>query len=195
MLSQPDESENLHLVVFHSRKFTEPELNYKIHDKKLLAIVKAFKQWKSYLKEFKDSVQVYMNHKNLIYFTIIKILNQQQICWSEKLSNFNFEIHYWKESENVKADALSWRSDYMKDKSQTRESVLALQKDERITYNHRILAVMMIITNDKLKNIIWSEYLKDKQAQRVLKKLIKRFEKINKDLLLFQELIYVSEHQ
>ena len=29
----------------------------------------------------------------------------------------------------------------------------------------------------------------------MLKKSIEEFEKINKDLLLFQELIYVSEHQ
>ena len=43
MLSQPDESENLHSVAFHSRKFTELKLNYEIHDKELLAIVKAFK--------------------------------------------------------------------------------------------------------------------------------------------------------
>ena len=82
----------------------------------------------------------------------------------------------------------------MKNKSQTRESVLALQKDKRIIYNHRILATIIIITNDELENIIWKEYLKDKQAQRVLKRLIKEFEKINKNLLLFQELIYVSEH-
>ena len=83
----------------------------------------------------------------------------------------------------------------MKNKSQTRESVLALQKNERITYNHRILAIIIIITNDKLENIIWNKYLKNKQAQRVLKKSIKEFEKINKDLLLFQELIYMLEHQ
>ena len=43
VLSQLDESENLHLVMFHSQKFTESELNYKIHDKELLVIVKAFK--------------------------------------------------------------------------------------------------------------------------------------------------------
>ena len=42
--SQRDESENLHLVVFHSCKFTKLELNYEIHDKELLVIVKAFKQ-------------------------------------------------------------------------------------------------------------------------------------------------------
>ena len=44
ILSQSDKSENLYSVVFHSQKFTESELNYKIHDKELLAIVKAFKQ-------------------------------------------------------------------------------------------------------------------------------------------------------
>ena len=75
VLSQPDKSENLHSVVFHSRKFTELKLNYEIHDKELLAIVKAFKQWKSYLKESKDSIQVYTDHKNLMYFTTIKVLN------------------------------------------------------------------------------------------------------------------------
>ena len=109
--------------------------------------------------------------------------------------NFNFEIHYWKGFKNVKTDILSQRSNYMKNKPQTRESVLALQKNERITYNHRILVITMIITNDELKNIIWDKYLKNKQAQRVLKKFTKEFEKINKNLLLFQELIYVSEHQ
>ena len=82
----------------------------------------------------------------------------------------------------------------MKNKSQTRESVLALQKNERIIYNHRILAATIIITNNELKNIIQKEYLKNKQTQRMLKKLIKRFKKINKNLLLFQELIYMLEH-
>ena len=53
----------------------------------------------------------------------------------------------------------------------------------------------MIITNDELEDIIWNEYLKNKQTQRVLKKPTKEFEKTNKSLLLFQGLIYVSEHQ
>ena len=83
----------------------------------------------------------------------------------------------------------------MKNKPQTRELVLALQKDRRIMYNYRILAITMIITNDELENIIQDRYLKNKQAQRVLKKPTEEFKKINKDLLLFQELIYVSEHQ
>ena len=147
VLSQRNESENLHLVAFHSHKFTDSELNYEIHVKELLAIVKAFKQWKTYLKESKNSVQVYMNHKNLIYFTTIKILNQRQVQWSEELLNFNFEIHYQKESENAKADALSWRSDYMRDKSQKIQSVLSQQQDRTIIYNTQIITATMMITN------------------------------------------------
>ena len=42
-LSQSDESENLHSIVFHFRKFTRSELNYEIYNKKLLTIVKVFK--------------------------------------------------------------------------------------------------------------------------------------------------------
>ena len=44
ILSQLDELEVLYLVVFHSRKFIELKLNYKIHDKELLVIVETFKQ-------------------------------------------------------------------------------------------------------------------------------------------------------
>ncbi len=43
-ISQSDDKERLHLIAFHSRKLTGAELNYEIHDKKLLAIVDSFKQ-------------------------------------------------------------------------------------------------------------------------------------------------------
>ena len=36
----------LHPIVFHSQTFTSPEINYNIHDKELLAIFEAFKQWR-----------------------------------------------------------------------------------------------------------------------------------------------------
>ena len=43
ILSQPDEEKRLYPIIFYSRKFTAPELNYDIYDKKLLAIVNNFK--------------------------------------------------------------------------------------------------------------------------------------------------------
>jgi len=38
-----NEENEVHLVAFHSCTFTIVELNYNIHDKKLLAIFEAFK--------------------------------------------------------------------------------------------------------------------------------------------------------
>ena len=96
-----------------------------MHDKELLVIVETFKQWNTYLEESKNSIQVYTDHKNLIYFTTIKVLNWWQMWWSEKLSNFNFKIYYHKESENIKTDTLSRRSDYIKNRPQTVQSVLS----------------------------------------------------------------------
>ena len=43
ILNQPDEKKRLYPVIFYFRKFTAPELNYDIYDKKLLAIVDSFK--------------------------------------------------------------------------------------------------------------------------------------------------------
>jgi hypothetical protein len=37
-------------VAFFSRKMSAAELNYEIHDKELLAIVEAFKEWRVYLE-------------------------------------------------------------------------------------------------------------------------------------------------
>jgi hypothetical protein len=44
-LSQTTEDKNLHPNAFHSRKFSPAKINYKIHDKELLAIVDCFKAW------------------------------------------------------------------------------------------------------------------------------------------------------
>ena len=42
-INQSDDKKCLHLIAFHSRKLTDAKLNYKIHNKKLLAIVNFFK--------------------------------------------------------------------------------------------------------------------------------------------------------
>ena len=45
ILSQRHEG-RLHPIAFHSRKFTEAEINYDTADKELLAIVDCFKRWR-----------------------------------------------------------------------------------------------------------------------------------------------------
>ncbi|KAL2012656.1 hypothetical protein VTN00DRAFT_181 [Thermoascus crustaceus] len=57
---------------------TPPELNYDIHDKELLAIMAAVKEWRHYLEGAKHQVVIYCDHKNLAYFTTSKELTQRQ---------------------------------------------------------------------------------------------------------------------
>ena len=108
----------MHPVAYRSRKFSGPELNYDVHDKELLVIVDAFEEWRAYLEESRHPIVVYSDHKNLSYFTTTNKLNQQQVRWAELLASYNFQIHYWKGSENGRADALSQRSDLTTEETQ-----------------------------------------------------------------------------
>jgi hypothetical protein len=40
------------------------------------------------------------------------MLNRRQVQWSKTLSIYNFKIFYKKESDNIKANALSRQADY-----------------------------------------------------------------------------------
>jgi hypothetical protein len=77
------------------------ELNYNIHDKELLAIVTALQYWRIYLEGAKHNITMILDHKNLTYFLITKVLNQQQARWAEVLANYNFWIKYCKGIENI----------------------------------------------------------------------------------------------
>ena len=43
-INQSNNKKRLYLIAFYSKKLTNVELNYKIHNKKLLTIVNSFKQ-------------------------------------------------------------------------------------------------------------------------------------------------------
>jgi hypothetical protein len=153
-LLQPDENGKLHPVAYFSRKFTKPELNYEIHDKELLAIVEACREWKVYLCGAKHEVQVFTDHKNLTCFTTTKVLNRRQVRWSETLSELNLRISYRKGSENGRADALSRRADYeLTETDQVSGAILREDKDGSLVYNHSFAATIQL-TNDTWKEEI-----------------------------------------
>ena len=52
------------------------ELNYEIYDKELLAIFKAFQQWRNYLEGSTHAMLVLSDHKNLEYFATTKQLTR-----------------------------------------------------------------------------------------------------------------------
>ena len=86
ILSIVNNDNKVHLVAFHSHTFTVAELNYDIHDKKLLAIFEAFKIWWHYLEDPVYSINIVTDHKNLEYFSTTKVLIWKQAWWFEYLS-------------------------------------------------------------------------------------------------------------
>ena len=96
---------NVHPIMFHSRVFSSIKLNYDIHDKELLAIFEAFKKWRHYLKG--TPVEVFTDHKNLVYFYKSKTLSRRQARWSEFLSQFNLAIKFRPRRLGTKSDALT----------------------------------------------------------------------------------------
>ena len=97
----------LYPVAFHSRSFNPVELNYDTHDKELLAIFEAFKQWRQYLEGSTIPVDVVTDHKNLEYFTTTKVLTRRQARWLEYLSQFNMVICFRPGKLRAKHNAFS----------------------------------------------------------------------------------------
>jgi len=65
---------DIYPIAFYSQTLQVAKLNYDVYDKKLLAIVEAFKKWQYYLERIVNPVEVIMDHKNLTYLCSSKAL-------------------------------------------------------------------------------------------------------------------------
>ncbi len=111
VLSQYDDEDILHSMIFYSKNMISAECNYKIYDKELLTIIRCLKHWRLELKCTDISIKIFIDHLNLKYFMIIKKLIRRQTRWAEKLFEYNFKIIYQSEKQNLKADVLIRMSD------------------------------------------------------------------------------------
>ena len=68
ILEQPDALNCWHPVAYHSKSLQPTERNYEIHDKELLAIVRTLEIFHHYLKGREDTIEVWLDHRNLVYF-------------------------------------------------------------------------------------------------------------------------------
>ena len=92
-------------VVYRSKTMTLADCNYDVHDKEVLAIVQAIKEWKRYMAgKLLTEVNILTYHRNLLTFTTTKQLNGRQVRWMETLVEQPFIIRYQPGKENGKAD-------------------------------------------------------------------------------------------
>jgi hypothetical protein len=109
MSQQDPESMEWHPIAFYSTSMNPAEQNYEIHDKEMLAIIRAFQEWRPELEGLQrvGPFEVITDHRALEYFMTSKKLNARQARWAEFLSRFDFQIQYRPGKENTLADALS----------------------------------------------------------------------------------------
>jgi transposase InsO family protein len=109
---QSADDEKWHPVAFLSKSLSPVERNYEIHDKEMLAIIRAMEEWRHFLEGAEHQFEVWTDHKNLEYFMSAKKLNRRQARWSLFLARFDFLLHHRPGKSMGKSDALSRRADH-----------------------------------------------------------------------------------
>ena len=66
VLSVKGDDGNFRPVAYMSHSMTPPECNYPIHDKEMLAIIKATECWKHYLEATPYAFEIHTDHNNLV---------------------------------------------------------------------------------------------------------------------------------
>ncbi len=176
ILSQYDDEETLHSIIYYSKNLSLAECNYEIYDKKLLAIIQAFKHWWSELKLTELSIKMFIDHQALTSLMKNKELSRRQMRWVQKLVDFNFKIMYRSGKQNIKVDALTRQVD----------SVSRSLENEWCRYQRTT-----ILTLNRMK----IADLKKKENSEPIYWLILEVNRINKNYVLLREVVLKDEAQ
>src|SRR6266436_2753337 len=111
ILSVTTQDNKIHLVAFFSHSLQGAEKNYNTHNKELLAVFEAFKNWQHFLEGSAKVIDMVTDHKNLEYFTSSKKLLRHQARWAEFLGQFNMKVQFRPGRLGSKPDMLTCRWD------------------------------------------------------------------------------------
>ncbi|QRW18002.1 Retrotransposable element Tf2 protein [Rhizoctonia solani] len=112
ILSQWQEDGHLHPLGFLSKSFKGAEQNYNTHNKELLAIIRSFEYWQTFLEGTSHPITVFTNHCNLEYWKESRMFNHCHAQWHLLLAGYNFQIVYQPGKQLGKPDALSCCSNH-----------------------------------------------------------------------------------
>ncbi|KAL5606185.1 uncharacterized protein BROUX77_003378 [Berkeleyomyces rouxiae] len=151
-----DEGE-LRPVAFFSKKLSPAEVNYEIHDKELLAVVKCLEEWRGELKSLGAPFKILTDHKNLQYFMTTRKLSERQVRWSQKLSEYDFQLEFRSGSKSGKPDALSRREQDIpqgEDDDRLKSRIMRLVKDHWVSPDAAVMMTPAHVTQpaDRIPN-------------------------------------------
>jgi hypothetical protein len=114
------------LSPFNGRKLILAEINYLMHEKEFLAIKKALRSWRVYVKNGL-SITIYTDYKSLKYFKIMRNSSKRLAKWLNKFGEHNLNIRYRKGSEIIILNAINRRPDFLKIKSRNRAYIIIIK--------------------------------------------------------------------
>lgn len=91
-------------VAYESQQLNSAQKSYPVHEKELLAIIRALTKWRVDL--LGSPITIYTDHKTLEAFNMQCDLSQRQCHWQEFLSQYDYNIVYIPGEQNCVADAL-----------------------------------------------------------------------------------------
>jgi len=161
--------------------------------------IKPLEEWRYFLEEVANPVEIWTDYKNLEYFMTTKKLNHQQVYWSLYLVRFNFIFCYYPEQSMGKPDALLWRLDHSNGSSNNKNMVLfhleflAIYILERVEFTGVEQNILSEVYKDNCSRDLKEPVTKATQElQCSMTKIVYSLEWSNVDgLLCFQEKIYM----
>ncbi len=199
ILSQYNDEEVFHSMIFYSKSMILAEINYHIYDKKLLIIIWCFKHWWLELKCTELFIQMFINHQTLKIFMKNKQLSQWQVNYLNILSKFNFQIIFKSGKINTKVDALIRMSLMNISESAQRleecfQTILISDKVDVLSVESKANLYQWVCMINQT-NELCSEY-KQAMNENKLKFHITKLKncKIIDDILFRKDLLWVSEN-
>ena len=81
-LLQQDKTGIWHPVAFRSSSMQPAERNYEIHDREMLAIIEALKDWRYFLEGLPSPFEIITDHSNLQFWRTAQDLSRRQARWA-----------------------------------------------------------------------------------------------------------------
>ncbi|KAK4309250.1 hypothetical protein Pmani_007956 [Petrolisthes manimaculis] len=106
VLSQVREGQE-HVIAYYSAKFSQPERNYCVTRKELLAVVKSLEHFHSYLYGAEFTIRT--DHAALRWLKTLKVPEGQLARWLGRLEQYNYHVEHRPGRVHINADSLSRR--------------------------------------------------------------------------------------
>jgi hypothetical protein len=127
---QQDHGNGPQPVAYFSAKMSAAERNYDVREKEFMALWRACLHWRHYLHSAQPFTLL-TDHESLKYHKTMPNLSGRLARWMEQMAEFDYKLAHVPGKDNVVADALSRRADYVPIKTSNRFEALAAVRAHR----------------------------------------------------------------